>query len=53
MNKTSKTNMLNTFENVSILQGGGSLSAFGYGVFNALAKGNVRFDISQALQLTD
>jgi hypothetical protein len=53
MNKTSETNILNTFENVSILQGGGSLSAFGYGEFKALAKCNIKLDISQALQLAD
>jgi predicted acylesterase/phospholipase RssA len=46
MNKTSETNILNTFENVSILQGGGSLSAFGYGEFKALAKCNIKLDKS-------
>ncbi len=32
-------------ENVLILQGGGSLGAFGCGVFKALAKSNIKFDI--------
>ena len=32
-------------ENVLILQGGGSLGAFGCGVFKALAKSNVKIDI--------
>jgi NTE family protein len=32
-------------ENVIILQGGGSLGAFGCGVFKALAKRNIRIDI--------
>src|SRR5215210_9025639 len=34
-----------TIENVLILQGGGSLGAFGCGVFKALAKSNVKMDI--------
>ena len=37
--------MSNTIENVLILQGGGSLGAFGCGVFKALAKSNVKIDI--------
>ena len=32
-------------ENVLILQGGGSLGAFGCGVFKALAQNNVKIDI--------
>lgn len=32
-------------ENVLILQGGGSLGAFGCGVFKALSKSNIKFDI--------
>ena len=35
----------NTIENVLILQGGGSLGAFGCGVFKALAKRNIKIDI--------
>jgi NTE family protein len=34
-----------SLENVLILQGGGSLGAFGCGVFIALANNNVRLDI--------
>lgn len=34
-----------TIENVLILQGGGSLGAFGCGVFKALAKSNVKIDV--------
>src|SRR5918995_31976 len=34
-----------TTENVLILQGGGSLGAFGCGVFKALAKSNMKIDI--------
>jgi hypothetical protein len=37
--------MTNLFENVLILQGGGSLGAFGCGVFKALAAANVKMDI--------
>ena len=36
--------MSNT-ENVLILQGGGSLGAFGCGVFKALANSNIKIDI--------
>jgi len=36
---------INSLENVLILQGGGSLGAFGCGVFKALAKNNVKLDI--------
>jgi NTE family protein len=32
-------------ENVLVLQGGGSLGAFGCGVFKALANNNVKLDI--------
>src|SRR6478672_8248501 len=35
----------NKLENVLILQGGGSLGAFGCGVFKALADNNVKLDI--------
>jgi NTE family protein len=34
-----------TIENVLVLQGGGSLGAFGCGVFKALAKRNIKIDI--------
>ena len=37
--------MSNTIDNVLILQGGGSLGAFGCGVFKALAKNNIKIDI--------
>ena len=37
--------MSDTIENVLILQGGGSLGAFGCGVFKALASNNIRIDI--------
>ena len=35
----------NRFENVLILQGGGSLGAFGCGVFKSLANHNIKIDI--------
>src|ERR671910_784122 len=35
----------NKLENVLILQGGGSLGAFGCGVFKALANNNIKVDI--------
>src|ERR671925_4045 len=35
----------NILENVLILQGGGSLGAFGCGVFKALANNNIKLDI--------
>jgi len=38
--------MSNTIENVLILQGGGSLGAFGCGVFKALAINNIKIDIN-------
>ena len=34
-----------TIENVLILQGGGSLGAFGCGVFKALTNNNIKIDI--------
>ena len=34
-----------TIENVLVLQGGGSLGAFGCGVFKAIAKRNIKIDI--------
>ena len=37
--------MSDTIENVLILQGGGSLGAFGCGVFKALANNNIKIDI--------
>ncbi|MGI0025145.1 MAG: patatin-like phospholipase family protein, partial [Nitrososphaera sp.] len=37
--------MPDNIENVLILQGGGSLGAFGCGVFKALAKNNIKIDI--------
>src|SRR5919202_175771 len=37
--------MSNTIENVLILQGGGSLGAFGFGVFKALANSNIKIDV--------
>jgi NTE family protein len=39
------SNMFDAIENVLILQGGGSLGAFGCGVFKALASSNIRIDI--------
>ena len=41
---TPKRNIKN-LENVLILQGGGSLGAFGCGVFKALVKRNLKIDI--------
>ena len=35
----------NTIENVLVLQGGGSLGAFGCGVFKAIANNNIKIDI--------
>ena len=37
--------MSETIENVLILQGGGSLGAFGCGVFKALANNNIKIDV--------
>jgi NTE family protein len=42
---SSSKNNRKTIENVLILQGGGSLGAFGCGVFKALAKRNIKIDI--------
>ena len=36
----------NKIENVLLLQGGGSLGAFGCGVFKALANNNIKIDIA-------
>ncbi|MFL6380387.1 MAG: patatin-like phospholipase family protein [Nitrososphaeraceae archaeon] len=45
--KAGDTNstMSDSVENVLILQGGGSLGAFGCGVFKALANSNIKIDI--------
>ncbi|MFL6523324.1 MAG: patatin-like phospholipase family protein [Nitrososphaera sp.] len=43
--RTENSTMSNAIENVLILQGGGSLGAFGCGVFKALAKSNVKIDV--------
>ena len=40
-------------ENVLILQGGGSLGAFGCGVFKALANNNIKIDIIAGHQLVE
>src|SRR5215208_3176857 len=40
-----KFDLSDTVEKVLILQGGGSLGAFGCGVFKALANSNVKIDI--------
>ena len=40
-----KEDMSDTIENVLILQGGGSLGAFGCGVYKALMKNNIKIDI--------
>jgi NTE family protein len=40
-----QNNNNNRIENVLILQGGGSLGAFGCGVFKGLANNNIRIDI--------
>ena len=42
---SSSWNKSKTIENVLILQGGGSLGAFGCGVFKVLAKRNIKLDI--------
>jgi NTE family protein len=42
---TSSARDNNSLENVLILQGGGSLGAFGCGVFKALANNNIKMDI--------
>jgi NTE family protein len=43
--KSGIPNMLDTIENVLILQGGGSLGAFACGVFKALVKSKIKIDI--------
>jgi NTE family protein len=43
--RAENATMSKTIENVLILQGGGSLGAFGCGVFKALAKSNLKIDI--------
>jgi NTE family protein len=40
-----KSSMSDSIENVLILQGGGSLGAFGCGVFKALVNNNIKIDI--------
>lgn len=45
-NNIDMPNMSDTIENVLILQGGGSLGAFGCGVFKALASSNIKLDIT-------
>jgi NTE family protein len=42
---SSSIDKTKTIENVLILQGGGSLGAFGCGVYKALAKRNIKIDI--------
>src|SRR6266487_4915696 len=44
-NISSKYRSTNSLENVLILQGGGSLGAFGCGVFKSLAKNDIKLDI--------
>ncbi|HEX6027443.1 MAG TPA: patatin-like phospholipase family protein [Nitrososphaeraceae archaeon] len=43
--RSSSSSADNKLENVLILQGGGSLGAFGCGVFRALANNNIKVDI--------
>lgn len=43
--RVRKFDLSDTVENVLILQGGGSLGAFGCGVFKALATSNIKIDI--------
>ena len=45
MSAVVNSTMSDTIENVLILQGGGSLGAFGCGVFKALANNNIKIDI--------
>ena len=42
---SDKIETSDTIENVLILQGGGSLGAFGCGVFKALTNNNIKIDI--------
>lgn len=44
-NTNSREDKNNRIENVLVLQGGGSLGAFGCGVFKAIAKNNIKIDI--------
>lgn len=44
-NKVNNSSTERTLENVLVLQGGGSLGAFGCGVFKALVKNNINLDI--------
>ncbi len=44
-NISSKYRSTNSLENVLVLQGGGSLGAFGCGVFKSLAKNDIKLDI--------
>src|SRR6478672_13937444 len=44
-NKVNNSSTEITLENVIILQGGGSLGAFGCGVYKALVKNNINLDI--------
>src|SRR5919205_1293837 len=44
-NRSTASSYNNKLENVLILQGGGSLGAFGCGVFKALANNNIKLDI--------
>lgn len=44
-NISSKHRSTNSLENVLVLQGGGSLGAFGCGVFKSLAKNDIKLDI--------
>jgi NTE family protein len=43
--RSSAANYINKLENVLILQGGGSLGAFGCGVFKSLTNNNIQIDI--------
>ncbi len=45
LGEVRNSNMSDTIENVLILQGGGTLGAFGCGVYKALAKNNIKIDI--------
>src|ERR687887_2783566 len=45
MIRSKHFSMSDSIENVLILQGGGSLGAFGCGVFKSLAKNDIKLDI--------
>ena len=45
INDNNNSSIGNTLENVLILQGGGSLGAFGCGVYKSLVKNNINLDI--------